>query len=199
LRTRRYSLGDRSLGPSVRYVYPTRHCRNAPDTDRPLARAPLADVTSFPIAVTETRASGHYIAALGIPWKLSSSFARPRVRQHPRWVGAGTIDLSADSSRGIGTQPPETARNLKADSLRCCESTSEESSAGELRATFCGSRRRVTASGDPVGAGEPLFLPRPSGRRAITVFVQVDSGQCQQTGERCDRRRCSEDAPFIYK
>jgi len=32
----------------------------------------------------------------------------------------------------------------------CCEPLSEERSAGNPHATFCGSRRRVTASGDPV-------------------------------------------------
>ena len=35
--------------------------------------------------------------------------------------------------------------------MRCCESTSEERRAGNLHAAFCGSRRWVTASGDPVG------------------------------------------------
>jgi hypothetical protein len=34
-----------------------------------------------------------------------------------------------------------------------CKSTSEERSAGNLHAMFCGSRRRVTASGHPVGVG----------------------------------------------
>ena len=34
---------------------------------------------------------------------------------------------------------------------QCCESSSEERSAGNLHATFCGNRRRATASGDPVG------------------------------------------------
>jgi hypothetical protein len=34
---------------------------------------------------------------------------------------------------------------------RCCESTAEERSAVTPHATFCGSRRRVTASDDPVG------------------------------------------------
>jgi len=33
----------------------------------------------------------------------------------------------------------------------CCESISEERGAGNPHATFCGSRRRATASGDPVG------------------------------------------------
>jgi hypothetical protein len=33
-----------------------------------------------------------------------------------------------------------------------CESTSDEPSAGNPHAGFCGSRRWVTASGDPVGS-----------------------------------------------
>ena len=36
--------------------------------------------------------------------------------------------------------------------LLCCESSIEERSAGNPHATFCGNRRRVTASGDPVCA-----------------------------------------------
>ena len=34
---------------------------------------------------------------------------------------------------------------------QCCESSSEERSAGNPHATFCGNRGRATASGDPVG------------------------------------------------
>jgi len=34
--------------------------------------------------------------------------------------------------------------------LLCCESTSEERSAGNRHATLCGSRERVTAPDDPV-------------------------------------------------
>jgi hypothetical protein len=37
--------------------------------------------------------------------------------------------------------------------MLCCESTSEERRAGNPHAAFCGSRRRVTASGDPVAPG----------------------------------------------
>ncbi len=45
--------------------------------------------------------------------------------------------------------------------MRCCESTLEERRAGNLHAAFCGSRRRVTASGDPVrrwvtASGDPV-------------------------------------------
>jgi hypothetical protein len=42
-----------------------------------------------------------------------------------------------------------------------CESTSDEPSAGNLHAGFCGSRRWVTASGDPVGTRRLVSLPRP--------------------------------------
>ncbi len=49
--------------------------------------------------------------------------------------------------------------------LLCCESLSEERSAGNPHATFCGSRRWVTASGDPVSgsrfrAAESLFIAK---------------------------------------
>jgi hypothetical protein len=41
--------------------------------------------------------------------------------------------------------------------MLCCESTSEERSAGmrpNPHATLCGSRERVTAPDDPVGSGD---------------------------------------------
>ncbi len=40
----------------------------------------------------------------------------------------------------------------------CCEALSEERSAGNPHATFCGSRRWVTASGDPVGVETESWL-----------------------------------------
>jgi RNA-directed DNA polymerase len=40
---------------------------------------------------------------------------------------------------------------LEQNSSECCEPTAEERSAANPHATFCGSRRRVTSSGDPVG------------------------------------------------
>ena len=43
--------------------------------------------------------------------------------------------------------------------LLCCESTSEERSAGNRHATLCGSRKRVTASGDPVKQGNSSTTP----------------------------------------
>jgi len=43
--------------------------------------------------------------------------------------------------------------------LLCCESTSEERSAGNRHATLCGSRKRVTASDDPVGWPMGCRLP----------------------------------------
>ena len=52
---------------------------------------------------------------------------------------------------------------------QCCESSSEERSAGNPHATFCGNRGRATASGDPVGGTArcppiPISIPRWSGR-----------------------------------
>jgi hypothetical protein len=46
--------------------------------------------------------------------------------------------------------------------MLCCESLIEERSAGNPHATFCGNRRRVTASGDPVAVGKLAVLPRLS-------------------------------------
>ena len=46
--------------------------------------------------------------------------------------------------------------------MQCCESSAEERSAGNPHATFCGNRRRATASGDPVGGSrEPPYPDRP--------------------------------------
>src|SRR6266478_5951190 len=58
---------------------------------------------------------------------------------------------------------------------QCCEPTAEERGAGKPHATFCGNRRRATASGDPVGGAAklppiPIAFP-PVGRAA---FKDVD-------------------------
>src|ERR1700693_6079893 len=42
---------------------------------------------------------------------------------------------------------------------QCCKTNDEESSAGNPHATFCGNRRRVTVSGDPVGGWQQPSLP----------------------------------------
>jgi len=52
----------------------------------------------------------------------------------------------------------------------------EELSAVNPHATFCGNRRRVTASDDPVGAGQPVFLPRPFTMSASYVLSISISG-----------------------
>jgi len=54
--------------------------------------------------------------------------------------------------------------------MPCCETTLDERSAGNLHATFCGSRRRVTASGHPVLGGAI-----PQGHPAISLFRTVRS------------------------
>jgi hypothetical protein len=46
---------------------------------------------------------------------------------------------------------------------QCCEPTAEERGAVNPHATFCGNRRRATASGDPVGGWQQPLLPRPFG------------------------------------
>src|SRR6202030_463610 len=54
---------------------------------------------------------------------------------------------------------------------QCCESSSEERSAGNLHATFCGNRGRATASGDPVG-GAVRCPPIPilGGKKAFPIW-----------------------------
>ena len=54
--------------------------------------------------------------------------------------------------------------------MPCCEAISEERSAGNRHATFCGSRERVTAPDDPVGleTGQALRpVPRQSFNRQL--------------------------------
>jgi hypothetical protein len=41
--------------------------------------------------------------------------------------------------------------------MLCCESSVDERSAGNRHATFCGSRGRFAAPGDPVGGASPLL------------------------------------------
>ena len=55
--------------------------------------------------------------------------------------------------------------------MLCCESSFEERSAGNPHATFCGSRTRVTASGDPVwGCDSPGLLTK--------YFAHANSAKC---------------------
>jgi hypothetical protein len=60
----------------------------------------------------------------------------------------------------VGCVPPFT---------RCCESSFEEHRAGNPHATFCGSRRWVTAVGDPVVSGD--WHPTATAQR-----IQVKTG-----------------------
>src|SRR5262249_56799959 len=59
---------------------------------------------------------------------------------------------------------------------QCCKSTSEERSAGNPHATFCGNRRRATASGDPVGVQQWASLPRSSLSSATPDGARRTSG-----------------------
>src|SRR6185437_8321418 len=52
-----------------------------------------------------------------------------------------------------------------------CEPSSEERSAGNLHATFCGNRGRATASGDPVG-GIARCPPIPDHRPEAVIQRQ---------------------------
>src|SRR4051812_44250789 len=58
-------------------------------------------------------------------------------------------------------EPPTMETGLERIADKCCESTPEERSAGNLHATFCGRRRQVTASAHPVK------------QRENTIFRQI--------------------------
>src|SRR3954469_12514968 len=57
---------------------------------------------------------------------------------------------------------PTMETGLERIADKCCESTPEERSAGNLHATFCGRRRQVTASAHPVGGQQWPSLPERS-------------------------------------
>ena len=88
----------------------------------------------------------------------------------------------------------------------CCESVCEERSAGNPHAPFCGSRRRVTASGDPV-LGSVTALVYPTSRRAPRSRVRDRTiGRVQVLGRRRWRKAAGyhrqarvENAVFRYK
>jgi hypothetical protein len=76
--------------------------------------------------------------------------------------------------------------------LQCCEAPAEERGAGNLHATFCGNRGRVTASGDPVRGGvilcvystekrAPLMPSAPSGTISHVVYARFLGGQMAAT------------------
>ena len=62
--------------------------------------------------------------------------------------------------------------------MPCCETTLDERSAGNLHATFCGSRRRVTASGHPVPGRETAL-----GNPAIQRFLALPLSRLQSARE----------------
>ena len=67
-------------------------------------------------------------------------------------AGYVTWRLSIGSRRVIRYRPRSWLSPMERSSdVRCCESPLEERRAGNPHAAFCGSRRWVTASGDPVG------------------------------------------------
>src|SRR5258708_35490394 len=69
--------------------------------------------------------------------------------------------------------------------MLCCESTTDERSAGNPHATFCGSRERATAPGDPVLGAK---LPRPTDRSVSDASVGNSAHDLHQPLNR--RLRC---------
>lgn len=65
---------------------------------------------------------------------------------------------------------------------RCCEPTFEERSAGNLHAAFCGSRRWVTASGDPVCALQAHEVQSPEMVAAVKPSQQPRTESCVRPG-----------------
>jgi hypothetical protein len=101
------------------------------------------------IALPET--SGRCRGYIG-PWSAAGNAC---------WAGAVGRDrshgkCSIGSSSGIRYCDQSYISHTGSYRLsRCCEPIFEERSAGNPHATFCGSRRWATASGDPVVRGNP--------------------------------------------
>ena len=77
--------------------------------------------------------------------------------------------------------------------MQCCETPAEERSAGNPHATFCGNRRRATASGDPVGGEQSPFLPRrlTDGLGAMSLTPERSKdGHHKDVGTSRRRRGC---------
>ena len=66
---------------------------------------------------------------------------------------------------------------------RRCEVPSDERSAGKLHATFCGSRGRATAPGDPV-----LGVKLPGPTRRLRVPVDPAGEEKEEEGDRGRQR-----------
>src|SRR5262245_65066995 len=102
--------------------------------------------------------------------------------------------------------------------MPCCESSSEERSARNPHATFCGSRRWVTATGDPVLAGvispdypaeahngagsNTVTLPGPKGGSNGEYKADLHTGGILSTRPPAGRQRqkgfCSSYPPPLY-
>ena len=61
---------------------------------------------------------------------------------------------------------------LETDSSESCEPTAEERGAGNPHATFCGSRGRATASGDPVGEEKSSSRIEGRGHGSLSVHPE---------------------------
>jgi hypothetical protein len=75
--------------------------------------------------------------------------------------GENHVGSLSSIERPVSVTATDDLPDLWADAITRCavkaKSTSDERSAGNRHATFCGSRERVTAPGDPVGG--PRGLP----------------------------------------
>ena len=97
------------------------------------------------------------------------------------WAGASRGTCSTRSNSGNRSCDQSCTFPMGSYKLsQCCESSSEERSAGNPHATFCGNRGRATASGDPVG-GTARCPPIPiNGAYAACVGIRDDL-----SGSRC--------------
>src|SRR6266851_8160052 len=76
-------------------------------------------------------------------------------------------EVEASSTPTICRLPDSRRHQLWA----IAQPTAEERGAGNPHATFCGSRGRATASGDPVGEEKSSSLPRPSGTGPVCLCL----------------------------
>ncbi|SRR6266851_512911 len=87
---------------------------------------------------------------------LAQNAKQPELERRDLVEGIPSTQGAVSVAATKAISPPTGSYKL---SLRC-EATSDERSAGNPHATFCGSRGRVTAPGDPVEDGRPCPLCR---------------------------------------
>ena len=67
--------------------------------------------------------------------------------------------------------------------LRCCEATAEERGAGNPHATFCGNRRRATASGDPVITAHLLPTQPRAAAELLGRVIRLDENVFERSDD----------------